>query len=151
MVLYVILAIFSLVSTLVMLKISEPRRVKRKGVSMRNLLPKKSKYVLASGMIAIGADMVIPLMTAWLGLQYGISDAISGPILGISSMVAGIATLAAPVLAKRIGLAKAITVKQTVSTVFMFAVPLSSNYVSAGFTYALRSFLTNMANPWSNQ
>jgi predicted MFS family arabinose efflux permease len=29
----------------------------------------------------------------------------------------------------------------------MFALPLSTSYVSAGFTYALRSFLMNMATP----
>jgi MFS family permease len=150
--LYLILAILSLSSTLFMFKISEPRRVKRHGVSWRNLLPHKSKdplvkYVLASGLIAFGAGMVVPLMTAWMGLQYGISDAISGPILGFAALVTGFATLAGPSLAKRIGLVQAITVTQGFSTVFMFAVPLSPGYVSAGFTYSVRSFLMNMSTP----
>lgn len=150
--LYVILAVLSLPSTLFMFKISESRRLKRHGVSLRSLLPHKSrdplvKYVLSSGLIAFGAGMVVPLMTAWLGLQYGISDAVSGPILGVSSLVTGVATLAAPVLARRIGLVKAITLTQGFSTVFMFAIPLSPSYVSAGFAYTFRSFLMNMANP----
>jgi MFS family permease len=150
--LYLILAALGLVSTLFMFKITEPRRLKRHGVRVRDLLPKKSKdvlvkYVLTSGMIAVGAGMVVPLMTAWLGLQYGISDAVSGPILGISSLVTGVATLAAPTLAKRFGLVKAITVTQSFSTVFMFIIPLSPNYISAGFACTLRSFLMNMANP----
>ncbi len=73
--LYVILALLSLSSTIFMLKISEPRRNKRHGVTWRNLLPHKSRdplvrYVLASGLIAFGAGMVVPLMSAWLGLQY---------------------------------------------------------------------------------
>jgi MFS family permease len=150
--LYVILAVLSLPSTLFMFKISESRRLKRHGVSLRSLLPHKSrdplvKYVLSSGLIAFGAGMVVPLMTAWLGLQYGISDAVSSPILGVSSLVTGVATLAAPVLARRIGLVKAITLTQGFSTVFMFAIPLSPSYVSAGFAYTFRSFLMNMANP----
>ena len=150
--LYLILAALGLVSTLFMFKITEPRRLKRHGVKVRDLLPKKSKdvlvkYVLTSGMIAVGAGMVVPLMAAWLGLQYGISDTVSGPILGISSLVTGVATLTAPLLAKRFGLVKAITVTQSVSTVFMFTIPLSPNYISAGFAYTLRSFLMNMANP----
>jgi predicted MFS family arabinose efflux permease len=91
--------------------------------------------------------MVVPLMTAWMGLQYGISDAISGPILGFAALVTGFATLAGPSLAKRIGLVQAITVTQGFSTVFMFAVPLSPGYVSAGFTYSVRSFLMNMSTP----
>lgn len=150
--LYVFLALLSLSSTLFMLKIKETRRDKRHGVSLRNMLPHKSKaplarYVLASGLIAFGAGLVVPLMTAWLGLQYGISDAISGPILGLSSLLTGVATLAGPWIAKRIGLVRAITVTQGFSTLFMFIIPLSSSYVFAGLNYALRSFLMNMATP----
>ena len=150
--LYAILAILSLSSTLFMVKISEPRRQKRHGISWRKMLPHQSrdplvKYILSSGLIAFGAGMVVPLMAAWLGLQYGISDTISGPILGLSSMVTGVATLAGPLLAKKIGLVQAITLTQGISTAFMFAIPLSRSYVSAGIAFALRSFLMNMATP----
>ena len=150
--LYVILAVLSLSSTLFMFRISEPKRVKRHGVSWWNLLPHQSKdplvkYVLTSGLIAFGAGMIVPLMTAWLGLQYGISDALSGPILGFSALVTGLATLAGPALAKKIGIIKAITVTQGFSTVFMFAIPLAPTYIAAGFTYTFRSFLINMSNP----
>ena len=150
--LYLILALLSLSSTLFMLRISEPRRVKRHGVNWRKMLPHKSKdpllkYVLTSGLIAFGAGMVVPLMAAWLGLQYGISDAMSGPILGLSSLATGVATLAGPSIAKRIGLVKAITITQGFSTIFMFIIPVSSGYFSAGFAYAFRSFLLNMSNP----
>jgi MFS family permease len=150
--LYVILAILSLSSTFFMLRIHEPRREKRHGVNWTKMLPHKSKdplvkYVLTSGLIAFGAGMVVPLMSAWLGLQYGISDSMSGPILGLSSLATGVATLAGPSIAQRIGLVKAITVTQGISTAFMFIIPLSSGYLSAGFAYAFRSFLLNMSTP----
>ncbi len=150
--LYVILAILSLSSTIFMFQISEPRRGKRHGVRLLHLLPHKSRdplvrYVLSSGLIAFGAGMVVPLMAAWFGLQYGISDGVSGTILGFSSLVTGVATLSGPWLARRIGLVKAITITQGFSTVFMFAVPLSPSYLLAGFAYAFRSFLMNMATP----
>jgi MFS family permease len=150
--LYVVLAVLSLSSTLFMLRISEPQREKRHGVNWKKMLPHKSKdplvrYVISSGLIAFGAGLVVPLMAAWFGLKFGISDAVSGPILGVSSLVTGVATLAGPSLAKRLGLVKAITVTQGFSTVFMFLVPLSTGYISAGFAYATRSFLINMATP----
>ena len=150
--LYVILAILSLSSTLFMLRIKEPRRAKRRGVSWLQMLPHKSKdplakYVLTSGLVAFGAGLVIPLMAAWFALQHGITDTVSGPILGVSSLVTGVATLAGPWLAKRFGLVKAITVTQGFSTVFMFLIPLASGYVAAGFAYAFRSFLINMSTP----
>ena len=89
----------------------------------------------------------MPLMTAWLQEQYGVSDAISGPILGAANIVIGVATLAAPPLAKKIGLVRAIVVTQGLSTVFMFATPLSPDYLSASFVYTVRAFLMNMAGP----
>jgi MFS family permease len=150
--LYVMLATLSLASTFIMLKVSESRKPNKLGTRMRDLLPKRSKdvlskYLLANAVIAFGAGMVVPLMTAWLGKRYGISDAISGPILGVSSIVIGLATLAAPPLARRIGLVKAIVLTQGISTAFMFGTPLSPDYVSASFVYTMRSFLMNMASP----
>jgi MFS family permease len=150
--LYVVMAIFSLVSTFIILKVDESKRLRKPGIGLRELLPRKSKvallkYVLTGAIIAFGAGMVVPLMTAWFRLQYGISDAMSGPILGISSILIGVATLAAPPLAKRLGLVKAIVVTQAASTVFMFATPLSPDYASASFVYSLRALLMNMASP----
>jgi MFS family permease len=152
--LYVAMAILSLASTFIMLKVGESKRLKEPRAGMRKLLPKKSqavllKYVLTGAIIALGAGMVVPLMTAWFRLRYNISDAISGPILGVSSILIGVATLAAPRLAKRLGLVKAIVVTQAASTVFMFATPLSPDYASASLVYSIRALLMNMASPLS--
>lgn len=150
--LYIVMAVFSLVSTFIMLKVSESKSLKKSGVGLMELLPRKSKgvlskFVLTSAAVSFGAGMVVPLMTAWFRLQYGISDSISGPILGISSVVIGVAMLAAPLLATRLGLVKAVVVTQSLSTVFMFATPLSPDYVSASFVYSMRALLMNMATP----
>ena len=150
--LYVILAVLSLASTFFMFRINEPRRAKRHGVKWINMLPHKSKdplarYVVSTGIIAFGAGLVVPLMAAWFGLRYGISDAVSGPILGIASLVTGVAILAGPTLAKRAGLVRAVTITQGLSTVFMFLIPLSPGFALAGFSYAFRSLMMNMANP----
>lgn len=150
--LYVILAALSLASTLIMLKISESKGLKKTGASLKELLPKKSrgiliKYVFASAIIAFGAGIIVPLMTAWMKAQYGISDAISGPILGIANIVIGVATLAAPPLSRRLGMVRAIVLTQAISTVFMFATPLSPDYVSASVVYTSRAFLMNMSSP----
>lgn len=150
--LYVILAGVSLASTFIILKVTESGRLKKTAATLRELLPKKSrgtiaKFVLTGAIIAFGAGMIVPLMSAWLKAQYGISDAVSGPILGVANIVIGIATLAAPPLAKRIGLINAIVLTQGVSTLFMFATPLSPNFATASFVYTLRAFLMNMANP----
>jgi MFS family permease len=153
--LFLILAALSLSSTLIMLRITESRILKKPKTSLRGLLPRKSKgvimkFVLASAIVAFGAGMIVPLMTRWLDKRYGISDTVSGPILGAANIVIGVATLAAPPLAKRIGLVKAIVVTQGLSTLFMFATPLFPDYLSASFVYTLRAFLMNMASPLQN-
>ncbi|HML03887.1 MAG TPA: MFS transporter [Candidatus Bathyarchaeia archaeon] len=150
--LYVILAALSGASTLLIVRISESKGLKKAGASIRELLPSKSKdvlikYVFTGAIIAFGAGMVVPLMSMWFGLQYGISDAISVPILGISNIVIGFATLFAPPLARKIGLVRAIVLTQGISTIFMFATPLSPEFISASFVYTVRAFLMNMASP----
>jgi MFS family permease len=150
--LYIIMAVLSGASTLLIVRISESKGLKKAGTSIRDLLPKKSKdvlikYVFASVLVAVGAGMVVPLMSMWFGLRYGISDAISVPILGVSNIVIGFSTLLAPRLARKTGLVKAIVLTQGISTIFMFATPLSPEFISASFVYTVRAFLMNMASP----
>jgi MFS family permease len=152
--LYISVAILSLASTIIMLRVSESKRLKKSSAGVTELLPRKSKdallkYVLTGAIIAFGAGMVVPLMTQWFSWQYGISDEISSPILAVSSILIGGATLVGPLLAKRFGLVKAIVITQATSTVFMFATPLSPNYVLAGIVYSMRALLMNMASPLS--
>lgn len=155
--LFATFASFSLVSTLILLKVNEserPKKTKKEKSGAGKHVHKESrgilaKYVFTGAIIAFGAGMVVPLMTAWLKLQYGLSDSISGIILGIASLVIGVATLASPLIAKKIGLVKAIVVTQAASTLFMFATPLFSSYLIASSIYTVRAFLMNMASPLS--
>jgi MFS family permease len=152
--LYILISVLSLISTSIMLKVKESKRLKKNRTNLLDWLPRKSKnillkFVLTGAIIAFGAGLVVPLMTFWFDLRYGISDAISAPILTVSSILIALATLIAPLLAKKLGLIKAIVVTQITSTVFMFATPISSSYVLAGFVYSIRALLMNMANPLS--
>jgi MFS family permease len=86
-------------------------------------------------------------MTVWFRLQYGVSDTLSSPILGISSILIGVTTLFSPPLARRLGLVKTIVVTQAASTVFMLATPISPNFTTACVVYSVRALLMNMASP----
>jgi len=150
--LYIVISIFGLASTLIMLKVSESKRSEKLRLNFHTLLPRKSKgvlikYALTGAIIAFGAGMFVPLMTLWFALQYGISDAISGLILGISSILVGVGTLVAPALAKKLGLINAIVVTQLLSTVFMFVTPFASDFALASILYSIRALLMNMASP----
>lgn len=154
--LFVLLGLLSVISIFMLFKVNESKRpLKNKNNEPNTKFVRKgsrsilAKYVLTSAIIAFGAGMVVPLMTAWFKLQYGISDALSGPILGVTSIIIGVVTLASPYLAKKLGLVKAIVVTQAASTIFMIATPLSSSYLVASSIYMMRAFLMNMASPLS--
>jgi MFS family permease len=152
--LYILISISSLISTFLMVKVKESKGLKKIRTDILDLLPRKSKsillkYVLTGAIIAFGAGMVVPLMTLWFNLRYGISDTISAPILAVSSILIALAILVAPLLAKRFGLIKAIVITQITSTIFMFATPFSPSYALAGFVYSTRALLMNMASPLS--
>jgi len=152
--LYALIAVLGAVSTLIMLRVSESKRLKKNKAGKTDFLPRKSKdvllkYVFTSAILAFGAGMVVPLMTLWFNLQYGISDTISAPILAVSSVLIGFAALAAPWVAKRFGLIKATVITEVISMPFMFLIPFSPNYALAGFVYSMRALLMNMASPLS--
>jgi MFS family permease len=152
--LYTLIAILGVLSTLIMLKVSESKKLKKPKAGEAGFLPRKSmsvllKYVLTGAILAFGAGMVVPLMTLWFNLQYGISDKISATILAVASVLIGFATLVSPLIAKKFGLVKAIVITQLASTLFMLLVPFSPNYALAGFVYGIRALLMNMASPLS--
>jgi len=152
LILYIILGFLGLFSTLLMLRIKESKILKNKKTKLRKLLPVKSKnvkakYVTTSAIIAFGAGMVVPLMTYWLKLQYGVSDAVSGPILGISSIIIALSILPSPYLAKKLGTVRAIVLTQAASIIFLITTPLQPNYILASAVYTTRAFLMNMATP----
>ena len=153
-ILYLSFAILSLVSTLLILKVGESTKLRKLPADRRDLFSIKSKkillkYVLTGAIIAFGAGMVVPLMSLWFKLRYNIPDIISGPILGVSSLLIALATLVSPMLAKKFGLIKGIVITQIASTIFMFLTPLSPDFALAGFVYSIRALLMNMASPLS--
>ncbi len=155
--LYIAIALVSLASTILMLRVKEsqvhrPKENATSRLSLSGLFPQKSrgvlaKYVLCGATIAFGAGMFVPLMTRWMHLQYGVADDVSGPILGAASVVIALATLASPYIAKKLGLIKAIVITQSISTLFQFLTPLSPSFGLASILYAVRAFLMNMSSP----
>ncbi len=150
--LYVILALLSGFSTLIMMKLTESKFLKNAETRIRDLLPQKSKgvltkYVITGAIIAFGAGLVIPLMTYWFDLRYSVPDTVSGLLLGWTSLVIGLATLASPYLAKRFGLVKAVVATQSLSMLFMLATPLPPLFLVSGAVYTVRAFLMNMSSP----
>ncbi|MDG6898877.1 MAG: MFS transporter, partial [Nitrososphaerota archaeon] len=151
MALYIVAALFAAAVTPFLLRLPESAK-SEKAKSIRQFLPRKSKDVMirwsvTNGLLAFGAGFFVPLMALWFSLMYGVSDALSGPVIGISGFLIAGVSLVAPVLARRFGLVRAAVFTQGFSMVFMFFVPFSPTFLVAGVVYTIRSFLMNIANP----
>jgi predicted MFS family arabinose efflux permease len=151
LVLYLAAGLSSMAVAPLLFKIRESRPVFQQG-EKRSVWPKKSskvliRYGIYSVLIALGAGLFVPLMSRWFALAYGVTDAVSGPVLGVSSVVTAAAILMAPALAKKMGIVKAVVVSQASSTIFMLSVPLSPTFGIASSIYTMRVFLMNLSNP----
>jgi|SRR5436309_404763 len=121
-----------------------------------HIIPRKARrivlrYVIAGILIALGAGMVVPLMSGWAFLKYGLLNNITAPIFGgVTSLVMGFANLATPTLARRFGTVRTIVLTQGASTAFLFSIPFAPNFASVSAIYIVRSTLMMMSNPAQN-
>lgn len=147
-VLYIVVGLLNLSITPLMFKIAEvPVSETRK-----EILPRKSgsvlkKYIAYSIAIAVGAGLFVPLIAFWFSKAYGVSDAVSGPVLGVTNLLTAFVVFASPRLARRFGLVKATVMTQASSTIFMVAIPSSPTFSVAASLYLVRVFLMNLSNP----
>ncbi|HYC12362.1 MAG TPA: MFS transporter [Nitrososphaerales archaeon] len=105
------------------------------------------KFSLCNSIIGLGAGLIIPLLTTWLWLKFGVPDTYSGPYSALAGLTMAFAAVASPRLSKRIGLFPAILATQISSTVFMFSLAFISNVYVAGGVYLIRASLMNMNSP----
>jgi len=154
--LYIVVGIIGLSVTPAILKIRESKPSPSLSGSRRKLimLPEKSgrvllRFTVYSSAIALGAGLFVPLMARWFSQAYGVSDAVSGPVLAVSGVLTAVASFVAPRLAIKLGLVRAIVVTQGLSTIFMALVPGSGTFEVAATLYTFRVFLMNLSNPLS--
>ena len=147
-VLFVTVALLSLSITPLLFKVKEePARERLKGI-----LPRKSwkvivKYSGYSVIIAIGAGLFVPLMAFWFSQAYGVSDDISGLVLGFTNLLTAGVVFITPWLSRKMGLVRAAVITQAASTVFMVAIPSAPSFGAAASIYIVRVFLMNLSNP----
>jgi MFS-type transporter involved in bile tolerance (Atg22 family) len=118
----------------------------------RGILPRKSALVMAkfggyTVTIALGAGLFVPLMALWFSQAFQVPDAVSGVVLGVTSLLTAGVVFVSPRLARRLGLVRATVVTQAASIVFMVLIPSSPTFGVAASLYLVRVFLMNLSNP----
>jgi MFS family permease len=149
---FVVLGAFSLATSVSVQRwaVNTKPKSSRDGILPRKSLGIITKFSLANMLIGLGAGLIIPLIPTWFLFSFNETDVFSGPLIAASSFIMGATAIAAPTVAKRIGLVKGIVVTQAMSTIFLLAVPFSPSPYIAASLYVVRAVLMNMASPLSD-
>jgi len=105
------------------------------------------KFSGINSLIGLGAGFIIPLIATWFLYKFNIEDELSGPLLGVSSLLMAFAAIASTGLAHRYGMTRSIVLVQGLSTVFMLSLAFVPNAALAATLYLVRAALMNMAVP----
>jgi len=104
-------------------------------------------FALASGLIGLGAGLFIPFFNVYFVKVQGATTAQVGFIFSVSQVLTGLATLAAPLLARRLGKVYAVALGQAGSVPFLVMLAFVPNLGVAVAAYWSRTVLMNMIQP----
>lgn len=94
-----------------------------------------------------GAGLISPLLSYWFFLRYGVELKTLGILFFVSYLLAAVSFLAAPVIARRIGIVKTMFLSHAAASSLYFFLPFAPTLYVAGTILALRSLLAYMDNP----
>jgi MFS family permease len=105
------------------------------------------KLLLPQALVALGAGLIVPLQNVFMDRYLRASPAQIGVVFGLTSAATGIGSLAAPLLARRLGKIRAVTTCQLASLPFMALMGVTSRFGLYSAASLVRSSLMNLAGP----
>lgn len=105
------------------------------------------RLLLPPLVISLGAALLIPYLNIFFVERYGATNSTLGLAFALSDIAAGLAMLAAPLLAARLGKIGAITLTQLLSIPFLLLMGFAPGIVIASAALVLRSGLFNLGVP----
>jgi MFS family permease len=108
---------------------------------------KIAAFALALGLVGLGAGLFIPFFNVYFVKVQGATTAQVGFIFSMGQVLTGLATLAAPLLARRFGKVYAVGLGQAGSVPFLILLAFVPNLGVATAAYWGRNVLMNMIQP----
>lgn len=97
--------------------------------------------------IGLGAGLVIPLMSLWFHLKFGISAPQMSPIFAISELTLAVSTYLSIRISDVLGEVKSIVYFHLLAIALLFILPFSLNFLMASVIFVSRNALMNMTSP----
>lgn len=98
-------------------------------------------------LIGLGAGMVIPLMSLWFYLKFGVGREELAPIYVISELTLAFSSMISPILSRRFGTVNTIFATEITSILLLVYLPFASSFLDASLVYVVRNALMNMTSP----
>lgn len=146
-----------IVSLLSMMAIFPLMSLKPRGASVDKLIKPKDIYrflnrknilfITYTGLIGLGAGMVVPFFGVYLKYMLNTSESIVGLILSFAQFGNVFGGLSVPYLNKKIGQEKSIILTQLLSIPLLLIIGFPQGIVVVAFAFFLRSSLMNMGQP----
>jgi len=105
------------------------------------------KLLLPNAIISVGAALLIPYMNVFFRERHHVPDETLGVIFALSSVATGVATLAAPLLARRFGKVRSVALAQAASLPFLLTIGFAPSLALAAMAFWARGALMNMGGP----
>jgi MFS family permease len=97
--------------------------------------------------IGLGAGLVIPLMSLWFYLKFGVTGPEMSPVFALSELTLAFSSYGSVLLAERLGRVKTIVYTHSLAIVLLFLLPLSPDFLIASLIFVVRNVLMNMTSP----
>jgi MFS family permease len=105
------------------------------------------RFMISPLLISCGAALLIPFLNIYFRQRYGAPDEALGVIFAAIGVVTGAATLAAPLLSRRLGKPGSVVLTQALAIPCLLLLGLAPTLWLAGLVALVRGALMNMAAP----
>ena len=95
----------------------------------------------------LGAGLIGPLVSYWFFLRFGVELKSLGVMFFLSYFFAALSFLAAPIIARRIGVVRTMVFSHAIASVLNLSLAFAPTFFIAGVIMVVRSFLAYMDNP----
>ncbi len=106
-----------------------------------------TKLFVPQAVIGIGAGVLVPFLNVFFKVRFGVSDSLLGVLFALQAVAMGLATLAGPAVAARLGRVRAVVLTQVLSIPFLAILGFVPSLPLASVGFLARAGLMNMGSP----
>lgn len=106
-----------------------------------------TKLFVPQVVIGLGAGALVPFLNVFFKMRFAVSDGLLGVLFALQAVAMGVATLAGPAVAARLGRVRTVVLTQVVSIPFLAILGFVPSLSVASVGFLARAGLMNMGHP----